>query len=122
MSDVARKHDAGKAQLDLVPRELEAAAARAFGFGVKKYARGAWLKGGLTQGRLLAALKRHVAAYNDREDNDPESGLCHLDHAAACLAMLLATRERGLGDDDRLPLPPDVGKIIVYRGELPSSG
>ncbi len=101
----AVKKDAGKPDLSFVPRELRAAAARAFEFGAKKYGAGNWLKGGLSQRRLLAALSRHVDAYLDREDTDPESGLCHLDHAAACLAMLLATRERRLGPDDRLPEP-----------------
>jgi hypothetical protein len=99
----ATKADTGKPDLSFVPRELRAAAARAFEFGARKYAPGNWLKGGLTQRRLLAALSRHIDAYTDREDADPESGLCHLDHAAACLAMLCATRERGLGPDDRLP-------------------
>lgn len=99
--DIAVKHDTGKPALDLVPRELSEAAGRAFGFGATKYGRGNWLKGGLSQGRILAGLLRHVTAYNSGEDLDPESGLCHLDHAAACLAMLTATRARNLGPDDR---------------------
>jgi hypothetical protein len=99
------KYDAGKPPLDLVPRELVEGAARAFGFGATKYRRGGWLVGGLTQGRILAALLRHVLAYSNGEDVDSESGLCHLDHAAACLGMLLATRERKLGADDRLGVP-----------------
>lgn len=101
----ARKDDGGKPPMDLVPRELGRAAARAFGYGAKKYARGNWMKGGLSQGRLIASLIRHIDDYKDRIDTDEESGLCQLDHAAACLAMLIATRERGLGPDDRLPEP-----------------
>lgn len=97
-----QKYDAGKAQLDLVPRELPEAAARAFTFGATKYRRGGWLVGKLSQGRIIAALLRHVFAYSNGEDTDPESGLSHLDHAAACLAMLIATRARNLGPDDRL--------------------
>lgn len=101
----AQKLDVGKPPLDLIPRELVEAAARAFAFGAKKYARGNWLLGGLTQGRLLASLFRHLFAYSNGEDIDEESGLCHLDNAAATLAMLLATRERKLGADDRLGVP-----------------
>jgi hypothetical protein len=104
-SQRAVKFDNGKPPLDLVPRELVEAAARAFGFGARKYARGNWLLGGLTQGQLIASLLRHAFAYSNGEDADPESGLCHLDHLAATLGMLLATRSRGLGEDNRLGMP-----------------
>lgn len=101
----ANKHDTGKPPLELVPREMIEGAARAFAFGANKYGRGNWMKGGLTQGRLLGAVLRHLYAYAQRDDLDPESGLCHLDHAAASLGMLMGTVARDLGADDRIPEP-----------------
>lgn len=47
---------------------------------------------------------RHLWAWWSLEDRDPESGLNHLDHAAACLAMLIETRRRYTGKDDRRPV------------------
>lgn len=105
MSSAALKHDSAKPDLSLLPRELLEGAARAYMFGADKYGRSNWLFGGLSQARLLAATLRHLVAYSNGEDVDPESGLCHLDHAAAALGMLQATRERKLGPDHRLGVP-----------------
>jgi hypothetical protein len=81
------KHDKGKPRISLVPREAIEGAARALGFGADKY--GAHnFKGGLAYTRLLDATMRHILAYTSGEDNDPESGLNHIDHAIATLAML----------------------------------
>ena len=94
----AKKNDAGKPRLDLVPRAYVYAAARALTFGATKYGEKNYLKsGGLDEKRVIAALLRHVFAHNDGELLDSESGLEHLDHCAASLAMLLDIRsKRGL--------------------------
>lgn len=81
------KHDTGKTDLSIVPEALDYAAARALTFGASKYGRNNF-KGGIDYTRILGAALRHLKAWNEREDNDPESGLSHLDHAIACLAML----------------------------------
>jgi hypothetical protein len=94
--------DAGKPPVDLVPRELVEGAARAYGYGAGKYSRFNWLKGGLSQAQLLASAMRHLMAYLNGEDIDPESGESHLDHTAACLGMAMATKARNLGPDDRM--------------------
>lgn len=38
---------------------------------------------------VYSALLRHLTAFWDGENIDSESGLHHLDHAAACLAFLV---------------------------------
>ena len=92
----AMKEALGKPPVSLVPTELILGAARAFAFGEQKYNRHNWRKG--MKGSLLYdALMRHLLAWNDGEDNAEDSGVAHLDHAAACLAMLMSD----LGHDDR---------------------
>jgi Domain of unknown function (DUF5664) len=97
----AKKYDEHKPDLSLVPRELMDAAARAFMFGAQKYGRYNYKLGGFEWHRLIAAALRHITAYNEGEDKDPESGLSHLDHAAATIGMLLVYVKGNLGTDTR---------------------
>lgn len=94
------KHDDGKADLSLVPLIAIESEARALGFGEKKYGRYNYTQG-FDVSRLTAAALRHIYAYNNGQDIDPESGLHHLGHARACLAMLLHCHELGTLRDNR---------------------
>jgi hypothetical protein len=87
------KHDVEKLDLTLVPPALEEAAARALVFGADKYTRWGWRTVPEAPRRYFAAMERHIKAYKRGEDIDPESGLHHLDHAAACLSILLCFRD-----------------------------
>ena len=93
-----KKFDDGKPDLSLVPRGLVEGCARAMMFGVGKYGRDNW-RGGFEDSRLLAACLRHIMAYTNGDRVDRESGLCHLDHAAFSLAVVLdQLRARDGGD------------------------
>lgn len=100
LEDAGLKHDSEKPDLSLLPREFLEEVARAFQHGEKKYGRYNYLNG-LSWNRVVAASLRHITAFNDGEDADPESGLSHLSHAGACIAMLLVYYKRGLGTDTR---------------------
>jgi hypothetical protein len=76
-----------KPPLSLVPRALLYACGRALGFGANKYAANNWRRG-MKWSSPLSGLLRHLTAWGEGEDFDEESGLSHLDHAAACLAFL----------------------------------
>lgn len=96
------KFDGGKIRLELIPPELVEGAGRALTFGARKYAAGNWaLPPGFDWSRLLGGLKRHITEFEKGNDLDPESNLCHLDHASCMLAFLMAHRARGIGRDDR---------------------
>jgi hypothetical protein len=69
-------------------------------YGAKKYGRYNYLNG-MEWTRLIAALDRHVSAFNDGENCDQESGLNHLYHAGACVMMLIEFYEKNLGTDNR---------------------
>jgi hypothetical protein len=59
-----------------------------------------WRKG-MNRSPLIDAAMRHLNAFNDAEDIDPESGLPHLAHARCCLGFLIEYATKGLGTDDR---------------------
>lgn len=96
----AAKESGGKPPISLVPSELVLGAARAFDFGAKKYSSHNWRKG-IPTSKLYDALQRHLLAWNDGEDVADDSKLDHLDHAAACLAMLMTTVKGHREMDDR---------------------
>lgn len=75
---------------------------RVAGFGAHKYARYNFAKG-YAWSLSYDALQRHLMAFWNGEDNDPESGLPHLAHAGwHCLALMtFSLRKRGT--DDRFP-------------------
>jgi len=88
MTEGAIKYDQDKPPLDLLSRVALEETAKVMAFGAKKYAAHNWRKG-FDWNRPLAAAMRHIQAFNDGEDKDPESGLSHLAHAACCIMFLL---------------------------------
>jgi len=94
------KHDIGKPRTDLLPTAPLLAIAGVLGFGANKYAAHNW-RAGFSYSRLIGAALRHILAYNDGEDKDPESGLSHLAHAGCCILFLLEQEAKGTGTDDR---------------------
>lgn len=87
-----KKYDGGKARMDLIPSSALIAMAEVFGYGANKYGDYNW-KGGIDHSRLYAAAMRHMVAYWGGETLDPESGLNHLHHALANLAMMVDSPE-----------------------------
>lgn len=94
------KADNGKPSVGLIPREFIEGVAMAFDYGAKKYGRHNYRQG-LQVSRTLDAAMRHLIAFNDGENDDPESGLNHLYHAAASIAMCLYSLDHHPGLDDR---------------------
>lgn len=90
-SKVAFKDDSKKTDLSLLPYRPLAEIAKVLEFGAKKYDRNNWRKG-FAHERLVAAMLRHLFAYNEGETNDPETGLCHLAHLGCMLLFLMETR------------------------------
>jgi len=98
------KNDQDRPAMQYLTREFLEGAALAQGFGAKKY--GHWnFTNGISYTRLLAATMRHLTAFAAREDQDPESKLSHLAHAAASLNMLMWTVQNRKDLDDRIPSP-----------------
>jgi hypothetical protein len=94
------KHDHEKPRLDLIPPELLIELGYVMAAGAEKYDERNWEKG-MAWGRPYAACLRHLLAWHMGEDDDQETGLPHLAHAAANVAFLIAFTQRGTGRDDR---------------------
>lgn len=104
----ALKFDTDKLPLNLLSTEAMNQTAAVLKFGAQKYAEHNWRKG-FTWSRPLAAAMRHLTAFNDGEDKDPESGLSHLAHAACCIMFLLEFEKTHPELDDRYkPVPKTI--------------
>ena len=84
----AIKHDKDKPRFDLVPAAALEEVARVLTAGAEKYSDRNWEKG-MRWGRPFASAMRHLWAWWRGEDNDPETGLSHMAHAACCVLFLL---------------------------------
>jgi hypothetical protein len=94
------KHDQGKVRMELLPPDALFEVAKVLTVGACKYEDRNW-ELGMAHGRLLGAALRHINAYEQREELDPELMLDHVALAACDLLMLLALRLRKAGTDDR---------------------
>jgi len=103
----ALKFDQNKLPLNLLSTEAMNQRPAVLAFGEQKYAAPNW-RSGFACSRPLAAAMRHITAFNNGEDCDPESGLSHLAHAACCIMFLLEFEKTHPHLDDRYKpnLPP----------------
>lgn len=94
------KHDSEKPDMSLLSTISLIKMAEVMTFGKKKYSANNW-RGGFAWTRALAACLRHVLAFMNGEDKDPESGFSHLAHAACCIMFLLEFEDTKPELDDR---------------------
>jgi len=70
--------------------------------GMLKYGRSNFRAVGVRASIYYDALRRHTIKWFEGEDVDEESGLPHLAHALACLAILVDAQCAGKLNDDRV--------------------
>jgi len=98
----ATKKDIGKTRMDLLPPKALEGIAKIMTYGAAKYNDYNYKQGkGLDWDRMLGACYRHLNAWNDGEDLDPESGQSHLYHAGCCIMMLIDLIDSKKGQDTR---------------------
>jgi hypothetical protein len=96
----AIKHDHNKLPMHLLSTTALEEIAAVLQFGAEKYESHNWRKG-FVWSRPLSAALRHILAFNNGEDRDPESNLSHLAHAACCIMFLLEFEKTRPELDDR---------------------
>lgn len=92
-----------KVPFSCVPAPVVAELGLAMLEGALKYGRHNYRIAGVRASTYYDAALRHLTAFWEGEDVDPESGLPHLVKAMACLAVVRDAEMRGLLNDDRPP-------------------
>lgn len=70
--------------------------------GMLKYGRSNFRAIGVRASIYFDAANRHLNAWFEGEECDPDSGLDHLAHALACMAIIVDARAAGKLNDDRM--------------------
>jgi hypothetical protein len=83
-----RKFDGGKLQYGLLPPLALKATVEILTFGAEKYEPDNWKYVPDSKRRYFDAMQRHLWAWKEGEQNDPETGKNHLAHAMCCLMFL----------------------------------
>ena len=83
-----RKFDGNKLQYGLLPPLALKATVEILTFGAEKYEPDNWKNVPDSKRRYFDAMQRHLWAWKEGEQDDPETGKNHLAHAMCCLMFL----------------------------------
>jgi hypothetical protein len=92
----------GKLPLHLWPVTATALGSLGLLDGMLKYGRSNFRAVGVRASIYYDAASRHLNAWFEGEGVDPDSGLPHLAHALACLAIIVDAEAAGKLNDDRM--------------------
>ena len=109
-----------KPPLTLVPAALPIITSVVMKLGAKKYGPYNWRLKKVRRTVYIEAAMRHLLSALDGEDCDPESGVPHEAHAAACVGIILDALVTGNLVDDR-PTPGAAAKLIGILTEVEKS-
>ena len=99
------KHDSDKVLMGCIPPTAEVLLGMVLTYGAKKYSRENWRLIDNLEERYMDACLRHINLHRRGEEVDPESGLPHLGHAAACLMFLLEVSDQAYELNAILKIP-----------------
>lgn len=106
------RYNEGKPMFDLLPPYAVEQVVRALTDGASKYTPNNWAKG-LSWKDTMASLKRHINAWEQGHDINPESGVYHLAHSVCnALYLLEFYKIYPQGDDRRQDWTPRIGLDI----------
>lgn len=104
-----------KAPLSTVPAAVTFEVGLALLEGACKYRRHNYRISGVRSSVYYDAMQRHICAWWEGEDTDPDSGLPHIVKAIACLYVLRDAERCGKLYDDR---PPKSGAFVSEMNVL----
>lgn len=103
---IADRYNQGKPRLSFLATRALRTLAQVYMYGAEKYNPDNWRKGRPSTDLIDSAM-RHMFAYLEGEDVDPESGLSHAAHAAWNLLTLVEQETTHPELDDRYRPDPD---------------
>jgi hypothetical protein len=101
MTNPKKRCGAVKTQYHLIPSPALTGMANVFKLGADKYGAYNWRTDPVDISTYYSAMMRHLIAYWEGEDIDPESGESHMSHIAACANIIEDSRKIGNLIDDR---------------------
>lgn len=101
-----------KTPMHLIPSTALVQVAKVMGLGAAKYGPYNWRDASVAATVYISAAQRHIAAFLDGENLDPESGQPHAAHAAACMMILADAFATGNVVDDR-PKPGAAAAMLA---------
>ncbi|AAN01726.1 endolysin; inhibits RNA polymerase [Mycobacterium phage Quink] len=108
LKDTNPKDAVGTAKVpySTIPARVVAEVGLAMMEGALKYGRHNYRVSGVRASVYYDAAKRHLDAWWEGQDIDPDSGLPHLVKAIACLVVVRDSEIQGNWEDDRPPSTP----------------
>lgn len=103
-----------KTQMQLIPPALNEEVAKALQQGAAKYGPWNWRQNNVEIMTYVGAIRRHLDALIDGENNAPDSGVHHLGHIAAGCGIVLDALKHGTLIDNR---PPTTAKKTALKQE-----
>jgi hypothetical protein len=108
-----------KAPMSTIPANVLAEMGVAMLEGTAKYGRHNYREVGVRASVYYDAVLRHIFAWWEGEDIDPDSGLSHVTKAITALAVLRDCMMRENWTDDRPPKSDDFYKLLNQKsGEI----
>lgn len=104
-----------KTPLGLIPPHAMEQTAWVHKLGADKYGPWNWRETGVCASTYVNAILRHLNAWRDGEDLDPESGISHLAHVACSANILMDAGYCGKLQDDRNKAQKHVGGGMSYE-------
>lgn len=102
----------GKAPLSTLSAAVLLEVGTAMMEGARKYGRHNYRDAGVRASVYYDATLRHLLAWWDGQDTDPDSGLSHITKAIASLVVLRDAMINNMWDDDRPPAVQDWGPFL----------
>jgi hypothetical protein len=106
------RYGRAKVPLTLFPITAVVYGALAQRDGAKKYGPYNWRGKPIRYSTFIDACQRHILAHIDGEEVAEDSGVPHLAHALACLAIIIDAKESGNLIDDRPPAAKAVARLL----------
>lgn len=104
-----------KVPLGLIPPHAMEQTAWVHKLGADKYGPWNWRETGVCASTYVNAILRHLNAWRDGEDLDPESGISHLAHVACSANILMDAEYCDKLQDDRNKAQKHVGGGMSYE-------